>query len=296
MSGDLAIVAGLLGAADVAQGPTTEQLRVIDSLARGYFGLDIDVKTLKPITPAELAATMDIHDWRSCHQVIELLILIELCRHPADAAQADRAEEYIGLLGTENLAVVARDVQTGHREQVMADWVRFGEGSRGLAGLDDDNVSSFVHGLVDCAPGTMGRGLYDFYVGHGVAFPGDPDGGGVSMAYHDLTHVLTGYHPTPPDEVALQAMLTAASNGDHHFSGLVASLALFESAAAEFPGIAPTEAVLDRPGAADRLADAFRRGSQCTGDFGAIDFVSRLDDLVVDVRAEYNIEAVSDGR
>lgn len=296
MSENLAIVAGLLGAADVAQGPTTEQLRVIDSLARGYLGLDIDVNAVKPITSAELAAALESHDWRARHRVIDLLILIEFCRHPADPAQADRAEEYIGLLGTENLAVVARDIHTGHRDQVMADWARFGEGSRGLTGVDDDTVSSFVHGLADFAPGTMGRGLYDFYVGHGVAFPGDPGGGDVSMAYHDFTHVVTGYHPTPPDEVALQAMLTAASNGDHHFSGLVASLALFESAAAEFAGITPTEAVLDRPGAADRLADAFRRGSQCTGDFGAIDFMSRLDDLVVDVRAEYNIEAVSDGR
>jgi hypothetical protein len=51
--------------------------------------------------------------------------------------------------------------------------------------------------------------------------------------------------------------------------------------------------VLDRPGAADKLADAFRRGSQCTGDIGAIDFWARRDDLLVDVRTEYNIEAVS---
>jgi len=150
-----------------------------------------------------------------------------------------------------------------------------------------------VHGLADCAPGTMGRGLYDFYVGHGVAFPGDPDGGDVSMAYHDFTHVVTGYATTPPDEVALQAMLTAAANFDHHFSGLVASLALYESAAFDVPGIVPKEGVLDRPGAADKLADAFRRGSQCTGDIGAIDFMSRLDDLLVDVRADYNIEAVT---
>ena len=51
--------------------------------------------------------------------------------------------------------------------------------------------------------------------------------------------------------------------------------------------------MLDRPGAADKLADAFRRGSQCTGDIGDIDFWSRRDDLLVDVRAEYNIEAVN---
>ena len=71
MSENLAIVAGLLGAADVAQGPTTEQLRVIDSLARGYFGLDIDVKAIKPITPADLAAALESHDWRARHRVID---------------------------------------------------------------------------------------------------------------------------------------------------------------------------------------------------------------------------------
>jgi len=296
MSGDLAIVAGLLGAADVAQGPTTEQLRVIESLARGYFGLDIDVKAVKPITPAELAAAVEVHDWRGRHRVIDLLILIEFCRHPADAAQADRAEEYIGLLGTENLAVVARDIQAGHRDQVMADWTRFGEDSRRLRGVDDDGISSVVRDLADCAPGTVGRSLYDFYVGHGLSFPGEPDGGDVTMAHHDFTHVVTGYHPTPADEVALQAMLTAASNFDHHFSGLVASLAAFEAGTFDFPGIVPREAVLDRPGAADNLADAFRRGAQCTGDIAGIDFLLRRDDLLVDVRAEYNIEALSDGR
>jgi ubiquinone biosynthesis protein Coq4 len=126
-----------------------------------------------------------------------------------------------------------------------------------------------------------------------LPFPGDPDGGDVTMAHHDFTHVVTGYTPTPPDEVALQAMLTAASNFDHHFSGLVGSLAALESATFELAGFVPREAVLDRPGAADKLADAFRRGSQCTGDIGAIDFWSRRDDLLVDVRAEYNIEPVN---
>jgi len=293
MSENLAILAGLLGSADVAQGPTTEQLRVIDSLARGYFGLDVDVKALNPITPAELAAAIESHDWRARHRVIDLLILVEFCRHPGDPAQADRVEEYISHLGSESLAVVARDIQTGHREKAIADLERFSESSKELNGVDGNDVSSTLHGLAGCAAGTLGRGLYDFYVDHGLPFPGDPDGGDVTMAHHDFTHVITGYTPTPPDEVALQAMLTAASNFDHHFSGLVAALAALESATYELPGFVPREAVLDRPGAADKLADAFRRGSQCTGDIGDIDFWSRRDDLLVDVRAEYNCEAVN---
>ena len=67
-------------------------------------------------------------------------------------------------------------------------------------------------------------------------------------------------------------MLTAATGFDHHFSSLVASLALFEAAALDFPGFVPKEGVLDRPGASDELADAFRRGAACNGDISTIDF------------------------
>ena len=96
--------------------------------------------------------------------------------------------------------------------------------------------------------------------------------------------------------VALQAMLTAVANFDHHFSGVVATLAAFEAGTFDSGGFVPGEAVLDQPGAADNLADAFRRGEQCTGDITGIDFLLRRDDRLVDVRAEHNIEAVIPGR
>jgi hypothetical protein len=281
------IVAGLLGAASVGDGPTAEQRRVIDSLAHGYLGVKVDLDAISPLEPDALAAVVDTHDR---HRVIDLLVLVEFCRHPDDPAQADRVDAYVARLGHEDMALVARDVQTGHRERVMADWARFGQGARTLAGVEITEVGSFVHALANCRPGTLGRGLHDFYASQGLPFPGDPDGGDPSLAYHDFTHVLTGYGTTPPDEVALQAMLTAAAGFDHHFSSLVASLALFEAAAFTMPGFVAREAVLDRPGAADELADAFRRGDLCTGDISQVDFIARKDDLLADVRAEYNIE------
>jgi len=282
----LMIIRALLGAADVAGGPTGEQRRVIASLAHGYLGLTVDVDALEPCTPAELAATVDES---ARHRVIDLLILVELCRHPAEPAQADQVEAYVDALGGEDLALVARDIQTGHRERVMADWARFGEPTSRLHGVDDSELGSELRALGQCAPGTLGRGLYDFYADLGVPFPGEPGGGEPTLAHHDVTHVLTGYGTTPPDEVALQAMLTAASGFDHHFSGLVASLALFESAAFDLPGFDAKEGVLDRPGAADELADAFRRGEACTGDISTVDFLARRDDVLADIQAEFGV-------
>ena len=280
------IVRALLGASDVGSGPTAEQIRVIRSLAGGYLGLELDLDALDPCTPEELAATVDE---RGRHRVIDLLILVELCRHPSDPAQADAVERYVDALGGEELAVVARDIQTGHRERVMEDWARFAESPQSLHGVSDDELGSELRSLAACRPGTLGRGLYDFYADLGVPFPGEPGGGSPTLAHHDVTHVLTGYGTTPPDEVALQAMLTAASRFDHHFSGLVASLALFESAAFDLPGFVPKEGVLDRPGAADELADAFRRGEACSGDISEVDYLARRDDLLVDIQAEYGV-------
>jgi hypothetical protein len=57
-----------------------------------------------------------------------------------------------------------------------------------------------------------------------------------SLVAHDFSHVLAGYEPDPPSEVALQAMLTSATGFDHHFSCLIASLSLFETGTFDIHG------------------------------------------------------------
>ena len=280
----LMIVRGLLGAADLGSGPTEEQRGIIQSLAAGYLDVDGTIDAVAPCSPDELAAVVDETDR---HRVIDLLILVEFCRHPSDPAQADKAELYINALGGHDLAIVARDVQTGHRERVMEDWARFGDGVPRLRSEDDGEVISELRSLQYCPPGSLGRALFDFYRELDVPFPGETNGGDVSLAFHDVTHVLTGYGTTPPDELALQALLTAAGGFDHHFSGLVASLALFESAAFEISGFVPKEGALNRPGAADELADAFRRGAACTGDISTVDLFDRKDEQLASIQREF---------
>jgi hypothetical protein len=77
--------------------------------------------------------------------------------------------------------------------------------------------------------------------------------------------VLSGYEPDGPGELALQAMLVSATDGDQHFSNFCASLSLHEAGLLESGvGITPKVGTLARPGAAEELADAIRRGAQCT--------------------------------
>jgi hypothetical protein len=103
--------------------------------------------------------------------------------------------------------------------------------------------------------------------------------------------VLAGYHTDGPSELALQAMLTSATNFEQHFSGLVASLALYESGKFDILDLVGRVGALDRPGASEELADAFHRGAECACDFSAIDHLARVDDPLDAVRDDCGIPA-----
>jgi hypothetical protein len=279
----------MIGAAQVGGGPTPEQVRVVQGLLDGYFGVDADAASLDPLTPVELAAAVDTADAK---RVVDLLVVMEYCRHGDAEAQADRAEEYACVLGVEEpFLLVARDALRKRQDEVMVDWVRFREEPfvEPEAPVADSALATRLRGLSACAPRTMGRAFFEFYDRWKLPFPGEEGGGEASLVAHDFSHVLAGYEPVPPSEVALQAMLTSATGFDHHFSGLIASLSLFETGTFDIHDITPKVGVLDRPGAAAELGEAFRRGSECTCDFSALDHLARVDEPLDDVRRECGI-------
>ena len=226
------------------------------------------------------------------HRLVALLVLVEFCRHPGDKAQAKRVEEYaLALDAADGLLVVARDALTKGQDEVMADWSRFREDLvlEPTARSADERLAARLRALGECSAGSLGRAYFDFYDRWGLTFPGEPGGGDASLVAHDFAHVLAGYDPDAPGELALQAMLTSATDFEHHFSGLVASLSLYEAGKFDILGITPKSGTLARPGAAAELADAFRRGTACSGDFSAIDHLGRADEPLDAVRASCGI-------
>ncbi len=289
MGDGVAITRGLLGAAQVGRGPTTEQLRLVQSLAHGYFGLDVDVTTLSPASASELAGHVDAADAK---RVVDLLVVVEFCRHGDEAAQAARTEHYARALGVdEPFVLVARDALTEGHERVMTDWARFREASPMEPGLPptDAELAGRLRALSACAPGTLGRAYFDFLDGHGIPFPGEAGGGDATLVSHDFSHVIAGYATDAPSELALQAMLVSATGFEHHFSGLVASLALYETGKFDILDIQGRVGALDRPGASEELAEAFHRGAGCAVDFSSIDHLARADDPLDEVRFDCGI-------
>jgi len=287
MTDGRSIARGLLGVASVGAGPTDEQVGVVQGLLEGYLGVAADARSLAPLSPAELAAATDALDAR---RVVDLVVVLEYCRHDDDPhadAQADRAEEYAAALGVdEPFLLVARDALRRQQDAVMADWARFSEVPfvDPQAPVADEALGLRLRGLSACAPGTLGRAYFDFYDRWQLPFPGEEGGGGASLVSHDFSHVLAGYEADPPSEIALQAMLTSATGFDHHFSGLVASLSLFETGTFDIDDITPKTGALARPGAAAELGEAFLRGQDCARDFSALDHLALVDEPLADVR------------
>jgi hypothetical protein len=287
----IAIARGLVGVCSVAGGPTEQQRRLITTLLHSYFGGAGDAARLQPLTPHELAAV--VSDERTARRFVQAMVVLEFCRHPATPEMADSVERYAGVLGvTEPMLAVGRAAAESAREAVAEDWNRFREAPRIEAGISDEADAALAARLQDlarCPPGSLGRAYFDFYERYGLSFPGEPDGGNPSLVSHDFTHVLASYDPDAVGEIALQAMLTSASPGDVHFSGLVASLGLYEVGMLPFPGIDPKTRSLARPRAAEELVHAVRRGAACSGDFQDVNHLEMADEPIQKVRDQLDI-------
>jgi hypothetical protein len=85
------VIRAMVGASDVDGGPTPEQLAVIGSLAAGYFEVALDPATIEPLGPEATADS--IVDPAARRRMRELLVLVEMCRHPVSRNQMERVEE-----------------------------------------------------------------------------------------------------------------------------------------------------------------------------------------------------------
>lgn len=164
------VIRAMVGAADVDTGPTAEQLAIIGALAAGYFEVDLDPAAVESLSPQATAAAFVEPEQR--RRVRELLVLVELCRHPSSPSQAARIEEYCASLGESGPGLaIARDLVDRSRAEAAADYMRFFAGAvaspmlepqladRYGASLDapDPALATRLRALADAPAGTLGR-------------------------------------------------------------------------------------------------------------------------------------------
>jgi hypothetical protein len=292
----------LLGVADVDGGPTDEQLGVLRAVIAGCGGrTDIEVSSLAPLAPDDAADL--IRDPEARRRSRELMVLLELCRHPLSEAQVARVDEYAAALGESGPGLeMARDLVRSGAETAKADFFRFYEPYaddvaerslrdryRGELPGPDPELGDRLRALHDLPAGTLGYAYVEFYRRSGITLPGDDPHSPAVFVGHDMCHVIAGYEPVGVDEIALGAMQLTLADNDTHWLQFLGNLAVHEAGFVGTDTLVPKQATLARPGATDTLAHAMWRGMQCTGDFTSADHLARADRPLEDVRTEFGV-------
>lgn len=293
--------AGLLGAIDVDDGPTDEQLAVLRALVTHLWKRpDLDPDTLAPLGPTELASRLDGDDRRL--RFCEMLMTLELCRHPQSVAQVDRVEACATALGVTGIALeTTRTALERGSAVVTGDLERiYGEilpeiSERSLRDrylhLDapDPALADRLRALAELPAGTLGHAYLAFYERNGFPLPGDDTHLPAHYVNHDMNHVITGYEPTAPGEIARSGFLMAANPSRHNWLEFLLTMSIHESGVLTHGEIRAKFATLSRPGVGDLLAEGLDRGRRCTVDLSQLDHLAIAAEPLASIRDRYRV-------
>jgi hypothetical protein len=253
-----------------------------------------------PVEPAVFARAMADRNEAFRTRIIQIIILLVLVLRPIPAEVVDRITRLAGECGIdEGMVVVAQEFAAGSLGLASMDFERNGytaawsetdqralHTSSHLADawesvVNDPALARRWQGLEDLAPGTLGRSVADFYRARGFDYPGAPGSAPPLLAQHDWVHVLADYGTTVECELEVFAFIARANDDMRAFSLLAMVVSLFETGYLRHgAGLFESDVGhLSRTGVATRLADAMRRGAQCTGsiDFLGLDWFALAD-------------------
>ena len=295
------------------QQPTRLQIAVIEAVAKGVHGVDLDCASLEPIPVPEAAGIA--HGADEAHQVVQDAICLELLLHPLPRSVERNVERFAADLGVDHHLIDAtRDMAHGHLALMQADiernswytaqtvkgilhghlWELARSKVAYLGAPEDRAIARRWESLRDHTPGTLGRSVADFYEAHHFPFPGERHGIYELGAHHDFVHVLADYTTTPEGEIDVFAFIAATMGDPRGFTLFAFTLGLFQNAtitrvSGKKVGIARADTLAD-PGAVDRYADALRRATCCSVDvMGGIDHFALADRPLDQLRAEFHI-------
>ena len=294
-------VPGLLGAIDVDGGPTDEQLAVLRAFVTHLWRRpDLAVDTVTPLTANELADRLPGDETRL--RFCEMVMTLELCRHPQSPAQVSCAEACATALGVTDLAMeTTRTALEQGAAVVSVDLERiYGEilpevSERSLRDrylrLDepDHTLGDRLRALADLPDGSLGRAYLAFYERNGFELPGDDVHLPAHYVNHDMNHVITGYEPTAPGEIARSGFLVAANAARHNWLEFLLTMSIHESGVLTHGEIHAKFATLSRPGVSDLLGEGLDRGRQCTVDLSQVDHLAIAAEPLDAVRERFNV-------
>ena len=312
------VVRGLRHLIDIEGGATAEQQKLLQTLGQHLLGLSpAAIGQDSPLPPVELAARISEPNER--RRFLQLAIMLNLCRHPRSEAQLQRLEAFAGALDFQGVELKMVE-ELFHRTaaEATADFLRIYRGS--MAELSerhgdtltasgelsyDDAFFDAVAALGSNPRGSLGWCFTDFYRRNGLALPSRATPNPGYYVCHDMNHVITGYEPTGPGEIALGAFKLALHDSEANWLASLTNFMIHEvglfmhgtdlqfvpygGGGELYHGIDGKRGALDLPGAAELLGEALQRGSLCTGDFTTLDHLVIADVPLAEIRRQYNV-------
>ena len=295
----------ILGAMELGDGGTEKQRRLLQSVVTNVWERpDLDIAELTPLSPAEAAAIFDTPLVRS--RLRKFLVLFEFCRHPFTDEQVALVDSYeiaLGDDGHDEGLQLARDFVREGLQKAIEDVQRVSAGFvRELSevsivehysemDMKAPELANELRRFAELPPGTLGREYYDFYFANSFDLPGEGHGSPSFFVRHDRCHIIAGYGPTSPEELALSAFHVGMKDNEVNWNFLVVSLAALELGLFNSEDFEGKLDILDRDGALELMVEGFIRGSHCTGDFSEMDHLADAHCTVEEIRQRYGVPA-----
>jgi hypothetical protein len=307
---DAPLVLGMVKAAFAPAGGFDElQEAVLAGIATSLYGLDLAVV---PVADADAVAHSTEEE--RLH-AMHLMVVLEFVEHPLSARVEQPVEQYAHRLGV-SLTLVhdARKLAKGHfawmyldlqrhswyeeetiKESVRGRWEELIRSKLAYTGVVSDHViAKKWSALRDCAAGSWGKAVADFYDRHGFPFPGERYGIYELGARHDWVHVLADYETTPEGELDVFAFIASSMEDERGLVLLAITLGLFQNGSIHHVAgkkikIARAD-TLTEDGAVGRWVEAFRRGSVATTDvMGTVRLFEHKNDPLEEARARFGV-------
>jgi tellurite resistance protein len=278
---------------------TEAERQLIEGVAR-IHEMSIDANALLPIAPEEVASmVVDPHRRKRAVQLAIVTALVE--GNPAKETEAAVRRLAVALGLDEEGLDVLYEVSHGRALLARIDMVRrvsrFLRSAKGFPGIlefalpmfgfgsGDDAVTARYRALGDCAPGTLGRALFDHFTENEFKFPGEPGGIPAFGVFHDIGHVLSGY-PTDPQGEIQQAAFQAGFARRDGFSFLLFGILQFHVGMRLTPVAKGYTGLFD----VNLVLDALARGAACRVDLSeGYDLFGNKDRSLDEVRRDLGI-------
>jgi len=266
------------------------QRAMLDAAQRLVLETDLELETLSPIAPEELASHSD--NPAQARQLIRLMVAISLADGPPSREQVSLLSAFATALGVEEPSVgVVRHLANkrllrfrltfmrhSHVRTYLRNTYRMLGGIRPMIraflvarGVVRENteLASRFHALEKLPEDTLGHQFFRHCTDEGLSFPGEKGGFPIGALFHDFAHVLASYDTSPEGEMKNAAFQAGFTRDDDDFFTMLFAIVIHTAGINLTPF--PMPVLLGRIGEGSLALDVLRalqRGAEMKVDLG----------------------------